>query len=67
MQVLEVLLERCLVKLRKKLRLGGDIEFADVVDELTFGHGYNTFQKATFSAEVGIRPPAKIGQSPVAA
>jgi hypothetical protein len=42
LQVFEVLLERCFIELCQKLGLGGTIEAADVVDELTFIHdGFN--------------------------
>lgn len=63
LEVLEVLLERGFVKLRQELRLNGDVEASDVVDDLTFGHEYNTFEKeSTVQAVERIRPPAKIGQ-----
>ena len=38
-QMIEILPQRRRVKLRQKLRLGGGIESADFVDELTFVHG----------------------------
>jgi hypothetical protein len=34
--------------LREKLRLDGDVEATDVIDELTFCHGWLTFTKAVF-------------------
>jgi hypothetical protein len=37
-QMIEVLLQRRRIKLRQKLGLGGRIESADFVDELTFVH-----------------------------
>ena len=49
LEVIQVLLQRRLVELRKKLRLNRDVETADIIDDLTFGHGYNTFAKATVS------------------
>src|SRR5689334_8905217 len=39
LEVLEVLLERVVVELREELGLGGLVELADAVDELTFVHG----------------------------
>ena len=61
--MLEVLLERDFIELREELRLNGDVEAPDVVDDLTFGHEYNTFEKeSTVLAVERIRPPAKIGQ-----
>lgn len=47
-EVFEVLLQGCLVELREKLRLDGDVEATDVIDELTFCHGWLTFTKAVF-------------------
>ncbi len=38
LQVLQILLQRGLIKLRQKLRLGSRIESADLINDLTFGH-----------------------------
>ena len=45
LEVFQVLLKGQFVELRQELGLDRDVEATDVVDELTFGHGYNTFQK----------------------
>jgi len=70
LQMLEVLLEGGLVELRQKLGLNRDVEAANVVDELTFVHGGNTFRKSqhpkkpapTHLKLVTAGAPAKIGQ-----
>jgi hypothetical protein len=46
LKVLQVLLQRRRVKLRQELRLGGRVEAANVVDQLTFIHEGFTFQLA---------------------
>src|SRR5581483_6670821 len=51
-QMLQVLLERCFVKLRQELRLGRGVVAANVVDELTFIHIGFTFAERI----VGLRP-----------
>jgi len=43
-QMFQILLEGILVELRQKLWLGGEIQFANVVDQLTFAHGVLTFK-----------------------
>jgi len=39
LEMLQVLLEGCVVELGQKLGLSGHVEATDVVDELTFIHG----------------------------
>jgi hypothetical protein len=44
LEVIQVLLQGVLVKLREKLGLGRRIELTDFVDELTFAHSRFTFR-----------------------
>ncbi len=48
-QVFQILLQRSLVELGQELGLNGHVEATDVIDELTFGHGWLTFTKAFIS------------------
>jgi len=47
LKVFEVLRQGSFIELNKELGLGGGVEPADVVDELTFGHDRFTFGSAT--------------------
>ena len=54
LQVLEVLLERFVVELGEEVRLGGLVELADPVDQLTFVHvGYTFANRRTPRAARG--------------
>jgi hypothetical protein len=47
-QVLEILLELLLRKIREKLRLGALVDFADAVNQLPFTHTTHPFHKTNY-------------------
>jgi hypothetical protein len=67
-QMLQVLFQCRLVELGQELRLGGRVELADFLDELTFGHKVFTFAFGgkwfRGMGQRGIRPEGGIGYFP---
>jgi hypothetical protein len=42
--MIQILFQRRFIKLSQKLRLGGRVQLANLIDELTFGHKVFTFR-----------------------